>query len=257
MRFNWFLFFNNCLSEKGLCLRYYNFSKHKKIQFVPGIKEVDMSYGQGLHGDISVRYIEKLNMSHTNCQEVTSIAFNPTAKEINLSYVEGLFGELDFSQAGTVSLCGSDLSKVYSLKGAKRTNLSGAKCLVGKMDFKHTDYLDLSNTDVSRVKLSFNPMAKKITLTNVVGLSGVLDFGNAERVVLLGADLSKVTKIICGPSTVLTLPVGFTGKIEKVSGKKIGKKVPTESSKTIYNHHARQVCRQQMRVVSMAKLRLK
>ena len=257
MRFNWFLFFNNCLSEKGLCLRYYNFSKHKKIQFVPGIKEVDMSYAQGLHGDVSCRYLEKLNMSHTKFQEVSNFAFNPTAKEINLSYVEGLFGEFDFSQAGTVSLCGSDLSKVYSLKGAKRTNLSGAKVLVGKMDFKHTEYLDLSNTDVSRVKLSFNPMAKKITLTNVNGLSGVLDFGNAERVVLFGADLSKVTKIICGPSSVVSVSPNFTGIIEKVSGKKIGKKVPTESSRPVYNHQARKICKQQMRVISMAKLRLK
>ena len=259
MRFNWFLFFNNYLNNqsKGLCLKYYDFSKHKKIQFAPGIKEVDMSYARGLHGDVSVRYIEKLNMSHTDLQNVSNIAFNPTAKEINLSYVTGLFGELDFSQADTVSLCGSDLSKVYSLKGAKRTNFSGAKGLVGKMDFKHTDYLDLSNTDVSRVKLSFNLMAKKINLTNVVGLSGVLDFGNAERVVLLGADLSKVTKIICGPSTVLSLPIGFTGKIEKVSGKKIGKKVPTESSRPVYNHQARKICKQQMQVISMAKLRLK
>lgn len=259
MRFNWFLFFNNYLSEqnKGLCLKYYDFSKHKKIQFVPSIKEVNMSYARGLHGDVSVRYIEKLNMSHTDMQNVASIAFNPTVKEINLSYVEGLFGEFDFSRAGTVSLCGSDLSKVYSLKGAKRTNLAGAKGLVGRMDFRHTDYLDLSNTDVSRVKLSFNPMAKKINLTNVVGLSGVLDFGNAERVVLLGADLSNVTKIICGPSTIVSVSPNFMGKIEKVSGKKIGKKIPTESSRPVYNHHARKVCRQQMHVVSMAKMHLK
>ena len=259
MRFNWFLFFNNYLADKnkGLCLKYYDFSKHKKIQFMPSIKEVDISYARGLHGDVSVRYIEKLNMSHTKLQDVSSIAFNPIAKETNLSHTEGLFGEFDFSQADTVSLCGADLSKVYLLKGAKRTNLAGAKNLVGKMDFKHTDYLDLSRTDVSRVKLSFNPMAKKINLANVVGLSGVLDFGNVERVVLLGADLSKVTKIICGPSTVLTISPDFTGKIEKVSGKKIGKKVPTESSRPVYNHHARKICKQQMRVISLAKMHLK
>ena len=259
MRFNWFVFFNNYLNNqsKGLCLRYYDFSKHKKIQFVPGIKEVDMSYARGLHGDVSVRYIEKLNMSHTDLQNVPNVAFNPVAQEINLSCVKGLFGEFDFSHAGTVSLCGSDLAKVYSLKGAKRTNLSGAKYLVGKMDFKKTDHLDLSGTDVSRVKLSFNPMAKKINLANATGLSGVLDFGNTERVVLLGADLNNVTKIICGPSSVVSVSPNYMGIIEKVSGKKIGKKVPTESSRPVYNHHARKMCKQQMHVVSMAKLHLK
>ena len=259
MRFNWFAFFNNYLSgqNKGLCLKYYDFSKHKKIQFAPGIREVDMSYARGLHGDVSVRYIEKLNMAHTDLQNVPNIAFNPIAQEINLSYVKGLFGELDFSQTGTVSLCGSDLEKVYSLKGAKRTNLSGAKGLVGKMDFKNTDYLDLSRTDVSRVKLSFNPMAKKINLAYAKGLSGVLDFGNTERVVLLDADLSKVTKIVCGPSSVVSVSPNYMGIIEKVSGKKIGKKVPTESSRPVYNHHARKVCRQQMHVISMAKLHVK
>lgn len=259
MRFNWFVFFNNYLNNqsKGLCLKYYDFSKHKKIQFVPGIKEVDMSYARGLHGDVSVRYIEKLNMSHTDLQNVPNVAFNPVAQEINLSCVKGLFGEFDFSHAGTVSLCGSDLAKVYSLKGAKRTNLSGAKYLVGKMDFKKTDYLDLSGTDVSRVKLSFNPMAKKINLANATGLSGVLDFGNTERVVLLGADLNNVTKIICGPSTVVSVSPLFTGIIEKVSGKKMGKKVQTESSRPVYNHHARKMCKQQMHVISMAKLHLK
>jgi hypothetical protein len=259
MRFNWFVFFNNYLNDKnkGLYLKYYDFSKHKKIQFAPGIKDVNMSYARGLHGDVSVRYIEKLNMSHTDLRNVPNIAFNPTGQEINLSCVKGLFGELDFSQAGTVSLCGSDLEKVYSLKGAKRTNLSDAKGLVGKMDFKHTDYLDLSRTDVSRVKLSFNPMAKKINLAYAKGLSGVLDFGNTERVVLLDADLSKVTKIICGPSSIVSISSNYTGLIEKVSGKKIGKKVPTESSRPVYNHHARKMCKQQMHVISMAKLHVK
>jgi len=259
MRFNWGVFFNNYLAEKnkGLYLRYYDFSKKQKIQFGPSIKELDISYAHGLHGDVSFRYIEKLNMSHTNVREVANLAFNPIAKEINLSFVEGLFGELDFSQNGTVSLCGSNLEKVYSLKGAKRTNLSGAKNLVGKMDFRHTDYLDLSNTDVSRVKLSFNLMGKKVKLTNTKGLSGVLDFGNTERVDLLGADLSNVTKIICGPSTTVLIAPEFADKIEHVSGKQMGKKVFTESSRPVYNHQAKRVCKYHLRVATMAKLHLK
>ena len=255
MIFNWHLFFYRSLSEKNkYCIAFlqrYNFAKEKRIYCRTQIKGIDISYAYGMHDDVDFTNIERLNMSHVDLQRVTSIKFNPLAAEINLTDVRGLYGKFDFSGTNKLCLRDTDLTRVFVLKGAKNTDMCKAKGLVGYMDFATTDYLNLSGTDLSRVKYRFNLMAKKIDLSFAKGLSGVLDFGNTEHVILTGTDLTNVTKIVCGPSTVLTGIVGFVGTLEQTAGKQLGKKMSKE--KSIYKHHAKNQVRKYSHIASRAR----
>ena len=239
------------LSEGGISLVNHDFSNDKSIRRNSGIKNGDFSGAYGLYGNIDFSSFERLNLTNADFQPATSVKFNSHAKEIILSGAKGLRGLFNCSGMGKVSLCKTDLTKVFKLLGAKETNLENATGLVGFLDFIETDYLNMTGTDVSRAKLRFNPMAKKIILNRVKGLSGVLDFGNAEHVILLETDLSKVTKIICGPNTVLRGVINFAGDIEYLTSKKLSKRIA--GTKSIYRNFAKAQSASRAQLVSKIK----
>lgn len=239
MKMNWFWFFHNLMNHPtaGMDLRNYDFSKYKVIQTPFTWKNADLSYSYGLHGNVNFQSFNRLNLSNVDFRFVTSVKFNLYAEEINLSGTKGLYGNLPFGCIGKLGLRKTDMKKIFRLQCAKDTDLSGATNLFGFFDCKDTDYLNLSDTDVGHAKFRFNPNGKKVNLTNVKGLSGVLNFGNTEHVILFGADLSKVTKIIVGPNTDLSGVVGFTGEIEYLTSKKLSQQVA--GTKHMYRNQAK------------------
>ena len=225
------------LEEGGLCLTYHDFSKDNSIHRKSRIKNGDFTGAYGLYGNVDFSSFERLNLTDADLQPVTSIKFNHRAKEINLSGAKGLRGVFKCNNMSKISFCATDLTNVFKLMGAKETNLEKATGLIGFLDFIETDYLNMTDTDVSRAKVRFNPNAKKITLNRVKGLSGVLDFGNAEHVVMLGTDLSYVTKIICGPNTILTGVIGDAVTVEYSTSKQLSRKIA--GTKSVYRSQAK------------------
>lgn len=236
------LFYKYLIDEINLnayeYLKKHNFATDKIIQFAPDIKEIDMSYACGLHGEVNVIHADKVNLSHNNFQYVTNFVFNPYGKEINLSFVTGLYGKLDCSEYENLYLCETPLTKMYSIVGGKYTYMSGATDIFGIMDFRNSIYVDLSKTNLSKATLSFNLRGKVIRLSWVIDFPDVLNVGNTEKVVFTGAKMHNIRKIICGPNTkLINISSDFTGIIERATGKQMGKMMAHD--KTIYSHHSR------------------
>lgn len=242
---------NILLQEDCFVLVNHDFSKDKSIHRRSSIKNGDFTGAYGLIGDVDFSSFEILNLTDADFQAVISIKFNNHAKEINLSGAKGLRGVFKCNYMGKVSFCATDLTNVFKLVGAKETDLERATGLVGFFDFIGTDYLNMTGTDVSRARLRFNPNAKKITLNQVTGASGVLDFGNAEHVIMLGTDLSKVSKIICGPNTILTGVENFGGEIEYLTSKKLSQRIA--GTQFVYRHHAKTQIARRANLVSQIK----
>lgn len=233
---------------------YYDFSEYKVIKTTVNWQNADLSYSCGWHGNVDLTsFKEILNLSYVDFQFVTSIRFNQYMKELNLSYVKGLYGNLYCGKMGKTILRNTDMTNVSKFQGAKETDLHGAVGLCGFYDFLESYYVDLSDTDVSNAKMRFNPNGKKVNMTNVKGASGVLYFGNTEHVILFGADLTNVTKIIVGPNTDLSLAgaVGFTGKIEYLTSKKLSQQVA--GTKHVYRNQAKRQARKYYHATNRAR----
>ena len=238
MKYDWHLFFSHALNHPNgwMYLRNYDFSKYKVVKTPASCKRADLSFSYGLPRDADFSSCEMLNLSYVNVQDVI-MKFNQHVKELILSWTKGWCGVIRCTGMGKVKFNHADLAKVSRLDGSEEIDVSYSDVGSCLLNFKDSMYVNMTGIDVSKATWVLNPNAKKINLTNVKGLSGVLYFGNAEHVLLFGADLSQVSKIICGPNTVLSGVIDSGVKVEYLTSKKLSKCVA--GTKSIYRHKAK------------------
>ncbi len=161
-----------------------------------------------LKSDMQLQHIEKLVLREITLAPECRIKINQ-AQIVRLETIEGMQGQWDFSGVENLVIDDTDLKKVTELRFNPRANAIHLQFRAGhnKATFFADKVLDLGGArdvllnNISGIKqLRLNPNAKKVIISNVINIHGLIDAGNVDFLRMNDVKLSGDASIKLNPN---------------------------------------------------------
>ncbi|MBE6458116.1 MAG: hypothetical protein E7011_04925 [Alphaproteobacteria bacterium] len=180
---------------KHLDLVYCNFNNGFRVN--PDAESIKLEHVRS-RGSISVQNVKKLNLKEIDGFQVLNI--NPNADSLSLEVEKGVLpsSTLDVSNVRSLSLqgCSWSMIRIDDLKlnpnavSIFLANLSTD----GVVDCRNVSEIDMHNVRSGHIII--NPSAKRVHLSDVIGLYGTVDFSNVSHVMLYNTNLENIDQVI-------------------------------------------------------------